>query len=142
MSRLYYKFDSNLKESNREFLTPYPDYIAFDNKEKRLHISVSCHDHSWCVDKNQLLSGRFKDLEVAITDYDDKEIHNYESMTDEDFKLLKSSEPYEVGMVFQEPSEYDEKFNAMLKNGNVSIHYNEEEIEFNCEHIDVIDYGD
>lgn len=143
MSRLYYGMNSNLQPSDGEHTTPYIDYFAFDNKEKKLHISVSCNmDHDWGCGTDNVLSGRFKGLEVAITDYDDNEIHEYEEMTDEDFELLKDSVLYEVGMYFPNPSVYDDGFYPKVKNIDINIMNGDDEINFKSKTIDVISYGD
>ena len=43
MARMYFNFKTNLKPTEEDICTPQVDYIAFENAEAGLHISVGCN---------------------------------------------------------------------------------------------------
>ena len=148
MARMYFNFRTNLKPTEEDICTPQVDYIAFENAEAGLHISVSCN---WESDYgitsgygSAHYSARFKGLEVSIETTDWKTIHEYEDMSEEDFELLKGCNIYEMGIYIPEYDKYmaGEKFNPTCKNLNVSILLNDEELTFEEKNVPVMEYGD
>lgn len=145
MARMYFGFNTNLTEAKEGFCHPQVDYIAFDNKEKKLHISVSCNEESDFGVKNHpegnVYCARFKGLEVSVEDYEGKTIHEYEDMTEEDFNLLKDAVPYEIGMYFSDDSEKIED-SVICRNFDANIQFGEDIHSYKAKSVPVMEYGD
>lgn len=149
MAKMYFTFKTNLKPTEKDICTPQVDYIAFENAEAGLHISVSCNwesDYGIRISNSHstYYSARFKGLEVSIETTDGKTIHEYEDMSEEDFKLLKGCNIYEIGIYIPEYDKYmaGEKFTPTCKNLSVNILLNDEELTFEEKNVPVMEYGD
>ena len=135
MSKLYYNVLTNLNPSELKIPTPYIDYIAFDIPAK-FRITVSCNGSSdYVVDENRILSGRWKGVEVQIEDYNGNEIHDFDDMNDDDFNLLRSSVPYEIGIYY--PS------NISINDLTIEIYHENEKQKFIInDNLNIEEYGD
>ena len=145
MAKMYFGFKTNLTEAKEGFCHPQVDYIAFDNMEKKLHISVGCNGDSDFGVKNHpagnAYCARFKGLEVVIEDYEGNIIHEYEDMSEEDFNLLKDAVPYEIGMYFPDGSEEIED-SVICRHLEVDIQFMEDIHSYKAKSVPVMEYGD
>lgn len=150
MARMYFTFKTNLKPTEDDICTPQVDYIAFENEEAGLHISVSCNwesDYGIRTPSNSrstYYNARFKGLEIAVETINGETIHEYEDMTKEDFELLKGCNIYEMGIYIPEYDKYmaGEKFTPTCKNLTVDIFLNDAKLSFEEKNVPVMEYGD
>lgn len=145
MARMYFGFKTNLKPTEKDVCTPQIEYIAFENAEKQLNISVSCcGDADFGIDASNVYSARFKGLEVSIETLDEEIAHEWADMTEEDFELLKGCNIYEIGIYIPDYEEYmkDGEITPTCKRLDVSIQFGDKELTFKEKEVPVMKYGD
>mgnify|MGYP006873079641 CR=1 FL=1 len=142
MARMYFGFKTNLKDSTEFNATPQVDFIAFENKEKGLILSVGCNDTSDFGIERGIYSAKFKGLECKVETIEDGNlVHDYESISEEDINLLEKSKPYEIGIYFPSAeSEIDDP--ARAEDLAVSIEFKEKVLEYVTKRCDVQEYGE
>ena len=144
MARLYFSFDSNLRESCDDVQTPSVDYIALYTKKGHI-ISLSCNmDSDFGVNKKGEYSARFKGVDCQITLNSDISItpdpsHDDEELSGNDFNIISNNEITEVEIgLYLGDSGYEENFVPKLKNLSLEIMLNDMTFEYSNRNINVI----
>ena len=142
MARMYFSFKTNLRDTDYFVLTPQIEYIAFENKESNIIISVGCNESSDYRIKTGRYDARFKGLECKISSLDGEEIiHEYQDISEDDIELLRNAVPYEVGVYFPSlESTLDEP--VTIEDLNISIEYGEKELQFQSSRCNALEYGE
>lgn len=144
MARLYFSFDSNLRESCDDVPTPSVDYIALYTKKGHI-ISLSCNmDSDFGINKKGEYSARFKGVDCQIALNSDISItpdpsHDDEELSGNDFDIISNNEITEVEIgLYLEDSGYEENFVPKLKNLSLEIMLNDMTFEYSNRNINVI----
>ena len=144
MARLYFSFDSNLRESCDDAPTPSVDYIALYTKKGHI-ISLSCNmDSDFGVNKKGEYSARFKGVDCQIALNSDISItpdpsHDDEELSGNDFDIISNNEITEVEIgLYLDDSGYEENFVPKLKNLSLEIMLNDMIFEYSNRNINVI----
>lgn len=141
MGKMWFDFETNLPNYDKDIPTVQVDYLAFRDKDKK--ISVSCNWESEFGVTNGVYSARFKGLETSIETLDGIPIKEWSEMTIDDFKALKNMELYEIG-IYVPFGAYDGDIEA--KNISVEIEMfldkKQKRHKFNQKTVDVVTYGD
>ena len=146
MARLYFSFDSNLRESCDDVPTPSVDYIALYTKKGHI-ISLSCNmDSDFGVNKKGEYSARFKGVDCQIALNSDINInpdpsHDSEEISNDDFGIISNNEITEVEIgLYLGDSRYEENFVPKLKNLSLEIEIYDKNFKYFNEDINVIPY--
>lgn len=134
MAVMYFEFLTNLPDSdNCKFALPSVDYIALHGPKGEI-ISISWSTSNDYYVKEGIYYGRFKGLEVKIENGEEKLLHDYKEITEEDLNLIKKSEIYEIGV-----SE-DDNFTSFVtdKKLKIEICFCEETIKFLSKEFDIL----
>ena len=144
MARLYFSFDSNLRESCDDVPTPSVDYIALYTKKGHI-ISLSCNmDSDFGINKKGEYSARFKGVDCQVALNSDISItpdpsHDDEELSGNDFDIISNNEITEVEIgLYLEDSGYEENFVPKLKNLSLEIMLNDMTFEYSNRNINVI----
>ena len=144
MARLYFSFDSNLRESCDDVPTPSVAYIALYTKKGHI-ISLSCNmDSDFGINKKGEYSARFKGVDCQIALNSDISItpdpsHDDEELSGNDFDIISNNEITEVEIgLYLEDSGYEENFVPKLKNLSLEIMLNDMTFEYSNRNINVI----
>lgn len=144
MARLYFSFDSNLRESCDDVPTPSVDYIALYTKKGHI-ISLSCNmDSDFGVNKKGEYSARFKGVDCQIALNSDISItpdpsHDDEELSGNDFDIISNNEITEVEIgLYLDDSGYEENFVPKLKNLSLEIMLNDMTYEYSNRNINVV----
>lgn len=144
MARLYFSFDSNLRESCDDVPTPSVDYIALYTKKGHI-ISLSCNmDSDFGVNKKGEYSARFKGVDCQIALNSDISItpdpsHDDEELSGNDFDIISNNEITEVEIgLYLDDSGYEENFVPKLKNLSLEIMLNDMTFEYSNRNINVV----
>lgn len=144
MARLYFSFDSNLRESCDDVPTPSVDYIALYTKKGHI-ISLSCNmDSDFGVNKKGEYSARFKSVDCQIALNSDISItpdpsHDDEELSGNDFDIISNNEITEVEIgLYLDDSGYEENFVPKLKNLSLEIMLNDMTFEYSNRNINVV----
>ena len=144
MARLYFSFDSNLRESCDDVPTPSVDYIALYTKKGHI-ISLSCNmDSDFGVNKKGEYSARFKGVDCQIALNSDISItpdpsHDDKELSGNDFDIISNNEITEVEIgLYLDDSGYEENFVPKLKNLSLEIMLNDMTFEYSNRNINVV----
>ena len=144
MARLYFSFDSNLRESCNDVPAPSVDYIALYTKKGHI-ISLSCNmDSDFGVNKKGEYSARFKGVDCQIALNSDISItpdpsHDDEELSGNDFDIISNNEITEVEIgLYLDDSGYEENFVPKLKNLSLEIMLNDMTFEYSNRNINVV----
>lgn len=95
MSRLYFHAQTNMiKDGSLKYL----DYITFEHPEKQLRLTISFKESDWTLNDDGFLTGRWKELLVAIENMDGTKVQDFIDFEDKDYDLINESIPCEVGI--------------------------------------------
>ena len=144
MARLYFSFDSNLRESYDDIPTPSVDYIALYTKKGHI-ISLSCNmDSDFGINKKGEYSARFKGVDCQVALNSDISItpdpsHDDEELSGNDFDIISNNEITEVEIgLYLDDSGYEENFVPKLKNLSLEIMLNDMTFEYSNRNINVV----
>lgn len=125
MARLYFGFQTNVEHRNMELNAPQLDTLIFETEEGFI-LRIGCSfEGDWGLEKDQILSGRWKGLEYSV---EDKGGNIIVELTDEDNteKLCNYLDGAKLVAFFMDDDDleangYDKSFIPECKNIDVDI---------------------